>query len=79
MYYVTIILKNPLGTNRDWKVLKYSYEEKIMGPKKILAWNQNGFCKQSHDNELKNVPVLSCNEKCASLKGQKIHPGIMFV
>ena len=49
-----------------------------MSPKQsYIAWNQNGFCKQSHDNELKSTSPI--NEKYASLKGQKIHPGIMLV
>ena len=78
MYYVTLILTNPLGTNRDWKFLKYIYEEKKRSLKKsYIAWNQNGFCKQSHDKESKSTSPI--NEKYASLKGQKIHPGIMFV
>ena len=69
MYYVTLNFKNPLGTNRDWKFLKYIYEEKIMGPKKsYVAWNQNGFCKQSHDNELKSTSPI--NEKYASKRSK---------
>ena len=65
MYYVALIFKNPLGTKRGWNFLKYICEEILWVQKNrsLMPKNQNGFCKQSHDNELKSASPI--NEKYA--------------